>query len=105
MSRRISCIFLALVLLAPACESSSDGRSDGGDGARGLPQGAASPVDISTAPPPRGNWLESACALPKEHLLRIARGVFPGRSPEITMVPREPNFFGSFTANSHSGPW
>jgi Type I phosphodiesterase / nucleotide pyrophosphatase len=104
LSRRVACLFLALALLAPACDS-SDGSDPQGGGGADIPQGAASPVDINTAPPPKGDWLESACALPKEHLVRIARGIFPGRSPEITMVPREPNFFGSFTANSHSGPW
>jgi Type I phosphodiesterase / nucleotide pyrophosphatase len=104
LSRRVACLFLALALLAPSCDSSEDPEPQGEDGVE-VPRGIASPVDINTAPPPKGDWLRSACALPKEHLVRIARGIFPGRSPEITMVPREPNFFGSFTANSHSGPW
>jgi hypothetical protein len=103
LSKRVVGLFLALALVAPACDSSDD-RNPQDEGLE-LPAGTSSPVDIHTAPPPKGDWLESACALPKQHLLRIARGVFPGRSPEITVVPREPNFFGSFTANSHSGPW
>ncbi len=103
MNRRVACFFLALALIALACDS-SEGPAREDDGIE-VPRGAASPVDIKTAPPPEGDWLASACALPKKYLLRIARGVFPGRSPELTMVPREPNFFGSFTANSHSGPW
>ena len=62
-------------------------------------------VTIETAPPPEGDWFDSACALPLEQLLRIDRGYFPGRSPDLMVVPRAPNFFGSFTAQSHSGPW
>ena len=104
MSRTCMTLFVALMLVAPACDSSSDSPAGSG-GPPALPSDIRSPVDIHTAPPPRGGWLESACALPKEQLVWIARGYYPGRSPEITMVPREPNFFGSFTANSHSGPW
>lgn len=48
----------------------------------------------------------SACALPIEHLRRIRRGYRPGRSPDVFMVPRAPNFIGSFPLlTSHSGPW
>jgi arylsulfatase A-like enzyme len=104
LSSRVLCLFLALALFAPACDASEDPQRESNNGVD-VPPGAASPVDIGTAPPPPGNWLESACALPKEHLRRIARGVYLGRSPELSVVPREPNFFGSFTANSHSGPW
>lgn len=53
----------------------------------------------------RADWFDAACGLPMEYLTRIRRGLYPGRSPEIAMVPREPNFFGSFTGTTHSGPW
>ena len=46
-----------------------------------------------------------ACALEDEVLHRIARGYHPERSNDVTMVPDEPNFVGSFTLTSHSGPW
>ncbi|MDQ3985624.1 MAG: alkaline phosphatase family protein [Actinomycetota bacterium] len=42
-----------------------------------------------------------------EHLVRIDRGTYPGRSPEIIAVPRRPHFFGTrdFLWTSHNGPW
>jgi arylsulfatase A-like enzyme len=48
----------------------------------------------------------SACTLPVEQLQRIRRGHAHGRSPDLLMVPRAPNFFGALPAvTSHSGPW
>ena len=46
---------------------------------------------------------KAACSLPHEQLLRIWRGVDPGRSGQIAVVPQEPNFLGSNFP--HSGPW
>jgi hypothetical protein len=46
---------------------------------------------------------KAACALPHEQLVRIWRGVDPGRSGQIAVVPQEPNFLGSNFP--HSGPW
>jgi predicted AlkP superfamily pyrophosphatase or phosphodiesterase len=95
---------IALVLLLPSCTDSKDSREGSApkpDDRRTL----AAPVEVETAAPPKGNWLKSACALPDQHLVRIARGYFPSRSPDISLVPRAPNFFGSFTSTSHSGPW
>ena len=40
-----------------------------------------------------------------EHVERIKRGYRAGPSPEITMIPQYPHFFGSFDWTSHSGPW
>jgi hypothetical protein len=52
------------------------------------------------------NRRTAGCALPVNYLRRIRRGYAPGRSPDILMVPREPNFFGALPAvTSHSGPW
>ncbi|MEA2451761.1 MAG: hypothetical protein QOG04_471 [Actinomycetota bacterium] len=51
-------------------------------------------------------WKRSACKLPPEQLRRTLRGYFPGRSPELTFVPTEPDYFGNFrTTTTHSGPW
>jgi hypothetical protein len=52
-----------------------------------------------------GPAFETACDLPTEQLQRLRRGYMPGRSPEIVAVPKAPNFFGGFTAWTHSGPW
>lgn len=52
-----------------------------------------------------GSVLERACALPPAYLDRIWRGYDPERSEEIAIVPRAPNFVGSFELTSHSGPW
>ena len=105
ISRSAGCA-LALVLAAAACTDSDPHNRAAPSSSPSEPNaGLASPVEIETAPPPRGGWLESACALPREQLLFIARGYSEERSPDLTVVPRAPNFFGSFTANSHSGPW
>lgn len=105
--RRIGCL-LALVVLLAACTDGTDDDNNG-SGPVAIPSSnpgkLAAPVAIETAPPPKGNWKQSACALPAEHLVRIARGYSSERSPDLTIVPRAPNFFGSFSANSHSGPW
>lgn len=101
---RIGSIACALVLVLGACtdDGTQDPTSSSSDGPMGE---LAAPVAIETAPAPKGNWRQAACALPPEQLTRIARGYSPERSPDLTFVPRAPNFFGSFIANSHSGPW
>lgn len=53
----------------------------------------------------RARWYRRGCKLPLEHLERIERGHYPGRSPELTIVPRYPNTFGNFVNTTHSGPW
>jgi Type I phosphodiesterase / nucleotide pyrophosphatase len=50
-------------------------------------------------------WFDAACALPDDQLLRIQRGTMVGRSPDIQVVPKEPNYFGSFDTTTHAGPW
>jgi arylsulfatase A-like enzyme len=62
----------------------------------------ASPEPVTQAP---DGWFEAACDLPLEQLKRVRRGYVPGRSPELIVVPREPNYFGSFASYTHSGPW
>jgi hypothetical protein len=44
-------------------------------------------------------------SLDRKLVARLRRGHHPVRSEDITLVPREPNFIGSFTLTSHSGPW
>jgi arylsulfatase A-like enzyme len=53
--------------------------------------------------PTEDRIVDGACSLTKDELLRVARGVYPGRSGQIMIVSREPDFVG---ANyPHSGPW
>ena len=54
---------------------------------------------------PEGDWFESSCALDENLLRRVRAGINPDRSPDITAVPREPNYFGGFSVFTHSGPW
>jgi hypothetical protein len=68
----------------------------------GSPRATASSPTTSVEPVP-GELSRAACALPHEQLLRIWRGVEPGRSGQIAVVPRAPNFLGSNFP--HSGPW
>jgi hypothetical protein len=63
------------------------------------------PPPIPTVTRPAESWFESACQLPDRYLNRIWRGYHEGRSPELVVVPREPNRFGGFIGQSHSGPW
>jgi hypothetical protein len=49
--------------------------------------------------------LKRACALDKEYLIRLWRGHHPVHSEDVTTVPQEPNYSGSFGVTSHSGPW
>lgn len=52
-----------------------------------------------------GPWLRPSCRLPVEYLERTQRGYFDGRSPDVTVVPKAPNFTGSFGFTTHAGPW
>ncbi|MGH2792427.1 MAG: alkaline phosphatase family protein [Actinomycetota bacterium] len=45
-----------------------------------------------------------ACKLDRKQLLRVWRGQAGDRSPEVVVVPKEPNYFGSFSVPNHSGP-
>jgi Type I phosphodiesterase / nucleotide pyrophosphatase len=64
-----------------------------------------SPVSIITRPE-HDEAFDSGCALPNPILRRIRRGYYPGRSPDIFVVPRKPNFFADMeTSTTHSGPW
>lgn len=50
-------------------------------------------------------WFKAACSLPEARLRRIARGLFPGRGPDLVLAPRAPNYVATFGTTSHSGPW
>jgi hypothetical protein len=85
-------VLVVLLLLVAACTSASEGSGRDTPG----------PGDTASAP---DGWFDAACDLPVEYVRRLRRGYFPGRSPEILLVPKEPNFVGGPTYWSHSGPW
>ena len=89
-----------------ACWTTSEPHRDGGAPApvsRATPVFTPTPVRRVTEP--AKGWFESGCALPRDILERIRRGYYPDRSPDVIVVPREPNYFGGFSGTSHSGPW
>jgi Type I phosphodiesterase / nucleotide pyrophosphatase len=65
----------------------------------GVAAGAA-PSPGAAADP---SMIQIACSLPHDELVRIWHGTYPGRSGDVVVVPREPNFLGS--SFPHSGPW
>ena len=94
-SMRRSLLYI-LLTTAVACSSTtpaSDPRPTQG----GTSETATPPAEVA-----KGPFVRMACSLPERWLLRILQGYFPGRSGEIQILPREPNFFGAWT---HSGPW
>jgi len=58
-------------------------------------------------PLPKKAYLRSACKLPTRWVERIHRGWTPGRSrnSDLLIVPKPPNYMGSFINTSHSGPY
>lgn len=51
------------------------------------------------------SWLKASCKAPERRIELIKRGYYPGRSPDVTMTPKEPNLFATETGTTHSGPW
>jgi hypothetical protein len=99
MTRTIARLFVGSLaaLVANACTQASEPSQPGRDGdARGTRQ---------TQTAPKGRWFRTACDLPVAQLRRISRGHYPGRSPDVTVVPARPHFFGGFTVTTHAGPW
>ena len=45
-----------------------------------------------------------ACKVDRKQLLRVWRGQAGDRSPDVVVIPKEPNYFGGFTVPNHSGP-
>lgn len=93
------------VMAAAACTATSPGATDDRAPAHPLRLGGTVPSPRPLVTEPAAGWFEAACDLPLDHLRLIRRGYVPGRSPEILVVPREPNFFGGFGSTTHSGPW
>lgn len=102
--RRLA-LLLALLVAAGACTDAAERTRPPETPSRDARGSAYEPKPVEKVTRPAAGWLESGCQLPLDQMRRIRRGYFPGRSPEIVLVPREPNFFGGFIATSHSGPW
>lgn len=74
-------------------------RSSGDGAAPSPPEGRSDRLFESTDPVERG------CALGEDLLLPLANGHDPAHSEDVTIVPNAPNYSGTFTITSHSGPW
>jgi arylsulfatase A-like enzyme len=52
------------------------------------------------------SFSRQACGLPRAWLERVRRGHFPGRSGDISILPRYPSYMASPAGGwTHSGPW
>lgn len=94
IARRFIAAVAALAVTLPACSSRPSAAEQV---AAGL---AGTRADFASNDP-----IVRGCALPVTYLDRIWRGYNPAHSEDVTMVPRQPNYFGSFTYRGHSGPW
>lgn len=87
-----------LVLLTMgSCETAAD-----------IPRrGSESPSSSAPTPGTYGALVSTACSLPKRWVRAVYRGSRPGeaRDHDILIVPDPPNYAGSFTYTSHSGPY
>jgi hypothetical protein len=95
--RGVTAALAGLLVVAGACQGSDE--SGGVQRPESAGQLASGPINRNS------DWFKKACRLPMKYLIRIERGHYAGRSPEIAVVPRKPNFFGTFQVTSHSGPW
>ena len=101
MSTTISTLNLARFAAAlVACSVLAGCVSSGSDEMEPAPQRFEARSSFETNDP-----IERACALDVEILRRIKRGHHPELSEDVLIVPREPNFIGTFDFTSHSGPW
>jgi predicted AlkP superfamily pyrophosphatase or phosphodiesterase len=55
------------------------------------------------ASPSDQDLINLACGLPHRYLVRTWNGFSPDRGPELTAIPKEPNFMGA--GLPHVGPW
>ena len=67
------------------------------------PQTTAEPPE-SRKPTAEGRSRRACEDLPTQ-VRRVARGYVPGLSPDISVIPREPNYVGPAEMPVHSGPW
>jgi arylsulfatase A-like enzyme len=102
LRRRAAATVVALLLLSACTGDPADSdRPSAPSGTRNNNNGTGdSPSGDLT-----GAWKRRACNVRPRIARRIVRDYWPGRSPELIAIPREPNYFGGFVGTSHSGPW
>lgn len=105
MKRLVALAGVVAVVTAGAIlltRSGRDGRS-GDASAEALRSGAGEPVQAL----PKKAYLRDACELPGKWVQRIHRGWAPGgiRDYDLVVVPRPPNYMGTFINASHSAPY
>ncbi|HYI45531.1 MAG TPA: alkaline phosphatase family protein [Actinomycetota bacterium] len=59
------------------------------------------PAPLEGSPPLR----RTRCDELPELARRVKRGYVPGTSPDVNLIPREPNYVGTAASPVHSGPW
>ena len=96
----------AIAVVASAC--TGDEAATGGPASPTLPPSVdrlVTTADEAGPPTARGGWLESSCSTSPELLQIMDRGFYPGRSQDVVVIPREPNYIGRFDYTTHGGPW
>ncbi|HEV2756391.1 MAG TPA: alkaline phosphatase family protein [Actinomycetota bacterium] len=84
-------------------------RSDGETQA--TPEPTAEPLKTGDGEPvadlPKKAYLRDACRIPAKWVKRIHRGWAPGgiRDYDLVIVPKPPNYMGTFVNTSHSAPY
>lgn len=87
----------ALIFLLGACTGSGGSREPDAAGATESPDESI----------PKRAYLRKACELPAEWVRLIHRGWEPGgkRDFDLVLVPQPPNYVGTLSDTSHSGPY
>jgi hypothetical protein len=108
--RRLATGAVAFLLLVGACTSAQDRASTPTVGSTGSsPGGGQSPSGATLVTPPPGGAGEGALAKrtckenSKEVLLRTWRGIMPGRSGNLQIISRFPDYIGA--GLTHSSPY
>ena len=86
---------LALILLATGC------TSDGPEAVQRERSATSSPPSLAAS----GSSDTRSCDEVKRLVRRVQLGSVRGASPDLLLIPREPNYIGSAASPVHSGPW
>lgn len=113
MRRAVIALVVVSLLAAGGAAFISTRSEDAAKPATGEPARSNGFVDRErrpgeTEPPPvEGANLEAGCRLPRRWIRAIHRGWDSGgaRDYDLAIVPRPPNYMGSITDTSHSGPY
>ncbi|MBA2313450.1 MAG: alkaline phosphatase family protein [Actinobacteria bacterium] len=103
-------IATALVLLAGASVAVAvlrDADPVAAGGGRAAQEDPPASEEAEEEPLPAKAYLRKACRLPERWVSLIVRGWNPSpeRGPDLVIVPKPPNYVGSFINTSHSGPY